>query len=161
MFITNVNCGKTVLWPSGCLPWRNVCLGLPPIFKLGCLLFWYWTAWTVCIFWRLICQLLCFQIFSPTLRVVFSSCLQSPLLCKGASLVSQMVKRLPTTQKTRVRSLGWEDPLEKEMATHSSILAWKIPWTEEPGRLQFMGCKESDTTEQLHFTSLHLLCKSF
>ena len=61
-----------------------------------------------------------------------------------------MVKRLPTMWKTRVRSLGWEDPLEKEMATHSSILAWKIPWTEEPGRLQFMGCKESDTTEQLH-----------
>ena len=57
----------------------------------------------------------------------------------GASLVAQMVKRLPTMWKTRVRSLGWEDPLEKEMATHSSILAWKIPWTEEPGRLQFMG----------------------
>ena len=44
-------------------------------------------------------------------------------------------------------SLGWEDPLEKEMATHSSILAWKIPWTEEPGRLQSMECKESDMTE--------------
>ena len=56
-----------------------------------------------------------------------------------ASLVAQMVKRLPTMWKTRVRSLGWEDPLEKEMATHSSILAWKIPWTEEPGRLQSMG----------------------
>ena len=50
-----------------------------------------------------------------------------------------MVKRLPTMQKTWVRSLGWEDPLEKEMATHSSVLAWKIPWTEEPGRLQSMG----------------------
>ena len=57
----------------------------------------------------------------------------------GASLMAQMVKRLPTMRKTRVRSLGWEDPLEKEMATHSSILAWKIPWTEEPGRLQSMG----------------------
>ena len=55
------------------------------------------------------------------------------------SLMAQMVKRLPTMQNTRVRFLGWEDPLEKEMATHSSILAWKIPWTEEPGRLQFMG----------------------
>ena len=55
------------------------------------------------------------------------------------SLVAQMVKHLPTMWKTRVRSLGWEDPLEKEMAIHSSILAWKIPWTEEPGRLQFMG----------------------
>ena len=50
-----------------------------------------------------------------------------------------MVKRLPTTWETWVQSLGQEDPLEKEMATHSSILAWKIPWTEEPGRLQFMG----------------------
>ena len=51
----------------------------------------------------------------------------------------QTVKRLPTVQETRVRSLGQEDPLEKEMATHSSILAWKIPWTEECGRLQSMG----------------------
>ena len=56
----------------------------------------------------------------------------------GSSLVAQMVKRLPTMWKTMVRSLGWEDPLEKEMVTHSSILAWKVPWTEEPGRLQFM-----------------------
>ena len=51
-----------------------------------------------------------------------------------ASLLAQTVKRLSTTRETWVRSLGWEDPLEKEMATHSSILAWKIPWTEEPGR---------------------------
>ena len=55
------------------------------------------------------------------------------------SLVAQMVKRLSTMQETWVRSLGWEDPLEKEMATHSSTLAWKIPWAEEPGRLQSMG----------------------
>ena len=51
-------------------------------------------------------------------------------------LVAQTVKRLPTMQETQVQSLGQEDPLEKEMATHSSILAWKIPWMEEPGRLQ-------------------------
>ena len=57
----------------------------------------------------------------------------------GASLVAQMVKRLPTTRETWVRSLGREDPLEKEMATLSSILAWKIPWMEEPGGLQSMG----------------------
>ena len=50
-----------------------------------------------------------------------------------------MVKRLSTMQETRVQSLGWEDPLEKEMAIHSSTIAWKIPWTEEPGRLQPMG----------------------
>ena len=53
-------------------------------------------------------------------------------------LVAQMVKRLSTMWETQVRSLGWEDPLEKEMAIHSSTIAWKIPWTEEPGRLQSM-----------------------
>ena len=66
-----------------------------------------------------------------------------------ASLVAQRLKHLPAMQETWVPSLGWEDPLEKEMATHSSTLAWKIPWTEEPGRLQSMGHKESDTTERL------------
>ena len=55
------------------------------------------------------------------------------------SLVAQTVKRLPAMQETRVRFLGQEDPLEKEMAIHSSTLAWKIPWTEEPDRLQSMG----------------------
>ena len=58
---------------------------------------------------------------------------------RNTSLVAQRVKRLLTTWETWVQSLGWEDPLEKEMATQSSILAWKIPWTEEPGRLQSMG----------------------
>ena len=56
-----------------------------------------------------------------------------------ASLVAQRVKRLPTMLETQVQSLGWEDPLEKAMATHSSTLAWKILWTEKPGRLQSMG----------------------
>ena len=56
-----------------------------------------------------------------------------------ASLVAQRVKNLPAVQETRVRSLSWEDPLEKGMATHSSTLAWRIPWTEEPGGLQSMG----------------------
>ena len=55
------------------------------------------------------------------------------------SLVAQMVKHLSTMQEIQVQSLGWEDLLEKEIATHSSILAWKIPWKEEPGRLQSMG----------------------
>ena len=62
-----------------------------------------------------------------------------PHLHLGTSTVAQPVKHLPTMQETRVQSLGWEDLLEKEMATHSSILAWKIPWMEEPGRLQSMG----------------------
>ena len=52
--------------------------------------------------------------------------------------MAQTVKRLPIVRETRVQSVGWEDLLEKEMAPHSSILAWKIPWTEEPGRLQSM-----------------------
>ena len=56
-----------------------------------------------------------------------------------AFLVAQMVKHLPAVQETQVQSLSWEDPLEKEMATHSSTLAWKIPWTEKPGGLQSMG----------------------
>ena len=66
-----------------------------------------------------------------------------------ASLVAQMVKNLPAMQETWVQSLGQEDPLEKGMATHSNILAWRIPWTEEPGRLQSIGLQESDMTEQL------------
>ena len=58
---------------------------------------------------------------------------------KSSSLVAQRLKCLPAKQETWVRSLGWEDPLEKEMATHSSILAWRIPWTEKPGGLQSTG----------------------
>ena len=61
------------------------------------------------------------------------------LVSHWASLVAQMVKCLPAMRETQVRFLGWEDPLEKEMAIHSSTLAWKIPWTEEPDRLQSMG----------------------
>ena len=53
--------------------------------------------------------------------------------------MAQTVKNLPTMKETQVRSLGWEDPLEKGMATHSSILAWRIPWTEEPGGLRSVG----------------------
>ena len=64
-------------------------------------------------------------IFYPDMHIYFS-------------LVTQTVKRLPTMRETQVRSLGWEDSLEKEMATHSSTVAWKTPWTEEPGGLQSM-----------------------
>ena len=72
-----------------------------------------------------------------------------------------MVKNLPdlpAMRETQVQSLGWEDPLEKEMATHSNILAWKIPWTEEPGEFHLFawGCKESDMTKQLTFTLTQL-----
>ena len=80
----------------------------------------------------------------PYLRWVLgdkTECQQENSRCKGpgASLVAQMVKNLPTMRETWVQSLSWEDPLKKGMATHSSILAWRIPWTDEPGRLQSMG----------------------
>ena len=61
--------------------------------------------------------------------------------------MAQTVKKLPAMQETGVQSLGQEDPLEKAIATHSSILAWRIPWTEEPGGLQSMGSQELDTTK--------------
>ena len=73
-----------------------------------------------------------------------------------ASLVAQLVKHLSVMWETWVQFLGWEDPLEKEMATHSSTLAWKIPWMEETGRLWSMGHKGSDTTEQLHLFTCSL-----
>ena len=60
----------------------------------------------------------------------------------GASDIAQLVKHLPAIRETQVHVQGWEVPQEKEMATHSSFLAWRIPWTEEPGRLQFMGSQE-------------------
>ena len=63
--------------------------------------------------------------------------------------MAQTVKRLPAMRETQVRFLGREDPLEKEMAANSITIAWKIPWTEEPDRLQSMGRIESDTTERL------------
>ena len=75
--------------------------------------------------------------YLSTLQILFY------VVCKYylASLVAQMVNNLPVMQETRFQSLGREDPLEKGMATHSSILAWRIPWTVEPGRLQSMGAQ--------------------
>ena len=64
-----------------------------------------------------------------------------------ASMVAHMVKNLPAMWETRIQYLGWEDPLEKGTATHSSILAWRIPWTEEPGGLQSLGLQRVHTTE--------------
>ena len=82
-------------------------------------------------------------------------------LCMWTSLVAQMVKHLPTMWETQVRSLGWEDPLEKEMVTHSSTLSRIIPWTEEYCRLQPWGRKESDTAERLLFSSFCLCIIDF
>ena len=69
--------------------------------------------------------------------------------------MAQMVKRLPAVLETQVQSLGGEDPLEKEMST--SLLSWRIPWTEEPRGLQSMGLQRVDTTERLHFHFLFIL----
>ena len=98
------------------------------------------------------CFLTCIQISQEAGKVVWYSCLlmNFPFCCDPqsqrlthhkiiSSLVAQMAKNLPAIQETPIQSLGWEDTLEKGMATHSSILTWKIPWTEEPGRLQSMG----------------------
>ena len=73
----------------------------------------------------------------PRIVPLFFNCYSFSI--QRTTLVAQTVKRLSTMRETRVRSLGREDPLEKEMAIHSSTIAWKIPWTEEPGRLQSMG----------------------
>ena len=83
-----------------------------------------------------------------------------PPLPPLVSLVAQRLKCLPAMQETWVQSLGQEDPLEKEMATHSSILAWRIPWTEEPGRLQSTGSQSQTRTEQLTHTHTHYICLS-
>ena len=74
--------------------------------------------------------------------------------------MAQMVKRLPTTWETQVLSLGQEEPLEKEMAAHSSVHAWKIPWTEEPGGLPSMGHKELHITENAHtfYIQMKIFC---
>ena len=76
--------------------------------------------------------------FNPTINISMGE-ICSLVNFNWDSVVAQRLKPLPAMRETRVRSLGWDDPLEKEMATHSSILVWKIPWTEEPGGLQSMG----------------------
>ena len=96
------------------------------------------------------------------------SCVPSLLFTWGQTIVkvmkimAQMVKPLPAIRETRVRSLGWEDPLEKEMATHSSSPAWRIPGMEEPGRLQSMGSQRvgHDWEIALHFTSMKIMATS-
>ena len=75
-----------------------------------------------------------------------------PCYLPGTSLVAQMVKCLSTMWETRVQSLGREDPPEKEMAIHSSTIAWKIPWTEQPGRLQYMGSQSQTRLRDFTFT---------
>ena len=109
------------------------------------------------------CFLTCIQISQEVGQAVWYSYLLKNFpqfvvfyTIKGPSFVAQPVKYLPAMQETRVRSLGWEDPLEKDIATHSSILAWEIPWTEEPDRLQSMGSQESDMTYQINYHHRHI-----
>ena len=100
--------------------------------------------------------------FFPFISSIFALCLLLVIglpcfmsaSCYWTSLVAQTVKRLPTMRETRVQSLGWEDLLEKEMVTHSSILAWEIPWTEEPGWLQSMGSQRVLPSKPLIFPSM-------
>ena len=100
----------------------------------------------------------CMYLLSPRLIFSFnvsnlSMALTFSKTLGQASLVAQRLKHLPGMLEAQVQSLGWEDPLEKEMATHSSTLAWRIPWREEPGRLQSMGSQSrtrlSDFTHSL------------
>ena len=91
------------------------------------------------------------------LHIHFSNTLHPSFLIR-ASLVVQTVKNLPVTQVTQVQSLGWEDPLEKGMATHSNILAWRIPWTEEAGRLWPMELQRVGHN-CMTFTFTFLICK--
>ena len=87
-------------------------------------------------------------------QVLASTCMKKAHVTvnKGASLVAQTVKRLPTMRETWVQFLGREDPLEKEMAPHSSTLAWKSPWTKEPGRLRSMGSQSQTRLSDFTFT---------
>ena len=112
----------------------------------------------------MLCQFLLYNIVNWPYAYIYPFPLEppshlaiSPLqVITGASPVTQMVKHLPTMRETWVQSLGWEDPLEKEMATHSSIHAWKIPWAKDPGGLPSIGSAKS-WTRLSDFTSLQVI----
>ena len=112
-------------------------------------------------FW-FICILGCLFVSLTALSIgmcLFFSLIWKNSLHMRASPVTQMVKNLPAMWETGVQSLGWDDPLEKGMATNFSILAWRIPWTEEPAGYSSRGWKELDMTEQLHSLSQHCIWK--
>ena len=116
-----------------------------------CLLYWQVNSLSLChLVSPLLCMCVCMCVY---IYISIIDCWYSwiNIMCLyRASLIAQWVKNLPAMQENWVRFLGREDPLEKEMATHSSVLAWRIPWTEEPGGLQSMELQESDTTEWLN-----------
>ena len=97
----------------------------------------YYVLFYISKFYRSSIKICEFSAFSFLSSLLFLMCSIGP--GRETSLVAQMVEHLPTIWETWVRFLGWEDPLEKEMATHSRTIAWRIPWTEEPGRLQSTG----------------------
>jgi len=107
---------------------------------------------------HLICILLRQQLLFVQINYLKLEWIKGNLSAEWASLVAQRVKRLPAMRETGVRTLGWEDSLEKEMATHSSIVAWRIPWMEEPDGLQSMGSQilGHNSATSLHFT---LFCR--
>ena len=111
--------------------WRMVYLGSGPR--------WFCRFWCCTKYWILIFSV-DYEDYSISSRGLFTILVNSIHLCLfETSLVAQTVKHLPTMWKNWVRSLGWEDPLEKKTATHPSTLAWKVLWTEDPGRLQSLG----------------------
>ena len=150
-----LNIFSCTCWPSVCLLWRNVYAGLLPNFYLGCLFFWCWVVWAVYIFWLLTpYQSYHFKYLLPSIGCLFimlvvSFAVQKLFSLSWICLVAQTIKNPPAMQEIWVWSLGWEDPLEKGMAIHSSILVWRIPWIEEPGGCSPWGCQESDLTEWL------------
>ena len=150
---------------SGC--WRGWCSSKKWGENLSLLLASYW--WFTGDFWHsLACSCnnsicLCCHIVSPCCVFFSSSCKDTShiRLRTQSSLVAQRIKNLPAMQDTWVQSLGWEDILEKEMAIHPSILAWRIPWTEETVSYSPLGCKESDTTERLTLPQSELLLADY
>ena len=108
---------------------------------------------TVCYYWMLCIICMGSSLCSYTICIkkitVYLDTVESLIKLRDPHLVAQPVKNLPAMRETQVQSLGWEDPLEKATATHSSIFAWRIPWTEDPGGLYSTGPKESDMIEWL------------
>ena len=131
----NLQCPCQVSRSIFCWPHKKTCWSYPPFFTE--LLFHLLLLTLRCSIWILL------LVFSPQFKF-------HPWT--RVSLVAQSVKCLSAMQETRVQFLSQEDPLEKEMAPHSSTLAWKIPWTEKPSRLQSMESQKSDMTERSHFS---------
>ena len=124
---------RILLWSH----WGNMCKLLKAVFAWHRCLLWLLIYFWYCYHFKHFLEFFCFSKKSREGKIV--QCLDVRVGSSGASLVAQIVKDMPVMQETWVPSLGWKDPLEKGMVTHSSVLAWKIPQTEKPGRLQSTG----------------------